>query len=462
MSNQRFKLTYGTGTIEFEIPKKRLSGPMISPRTAAPLEGTAAGILAAELSRPVGRPKLRELCANKRVGIVISDEFRAGLQREILLSLLEEAAAGKPKSIRVLCATGTHQPDVYAKNAGVWVQEASKQMNLPIDFEANDSEGSLFEEVGRSRHGTVVRVNRKLLECEVRVYGHESKHHYLNGYSCIDKQILPGMSCGNTVAQNHKLALDPGSGPGRNAWHPLPQRRANPFSEDTREARALSERFLLGPDGKQTASTVVTFGLEMVSEGKKIYWVRTGDPDMLCAEMVPVVDRLMAFEVERAKYVIVSPGGPPASQALYGTQNCFDLSLKEAILPGGEALVLAPLDGRPDLPPDVRGIAPDRRSKELFFDTLVRLLPLPLDQARQEIDRHFELYLWKTDRVLRLMKGDNVHLYVHSSLSNETLQKAGIKSVPDVQAWIDERAARKDGMFTVIDNGNKLCVTAKS
>ncbi|MBW1873661.1 MAG: hypothetical protein JRJ19_16455 [Deltaproteobacteria bacterium] len=54
--------------------------------------------------------------------------------------------------------------------------------------------------------------------------------------------------------------------------------------------------------------------------------------------MVKVVDRLMAFEVKRSKYVIISPGGPPASQALYGTQNAFDLALKGAIKKGGQAL----------------------------------------------------------------------------------------------------------------------------
>jgi hypothetical protein len=178
--------------------------------------------------------------------------------------------------------------------------------------------------------------------------------------------------------------------------------------------------------------------------------------------MVPVVDRLMAYEVDRAKYVIVSPGGPPASQALYGTQNCFDLALKEAILAGGEALVVAPLEGRPDLDPDVRGIAPDRRSKELFFDNLVRFLPMSLAQAQAQINEHFELYLWKTERVLRLMKADQVRVHLYSTLNDEVARRGGFVPVHQVQAWIDERVQRNDGRFWVIDQGNKLCVAAKS
>jgi hypothetical protein len=63
----------------------------------------------------------------------------------------------------------------------------------------------------------------------------------------------------------------------------------------------------------------------------------------------------------------------PCHRALYGTQNCFGMALKGGILDGGEALITAPLDGRPDLPEEVRGIAPDIKSKRLFYDSLVRM-----------------------------------------------------------------------------------------
>jgi hypothetical protein len=206
---------------------------------------------------------------------------------------------------------------------------------------------------------------------------------------------------------------------------------------------------------------VITFGLDMVSAGKNVYWVRSGNPSLVCQEMVKVVDQLMEFKVKRTKYVVISPGGPPASQALYGTQNCFDLALKGAILQGGEALVIAPLNGRPDLPVEISGIAPDARSKKLFWDNLVRLLPKPLEEARKEISDNFELYLWKTDRVLRLLNGDRVKVYLHSKLSDDVLRAGGFYSAPDIQGWIDEREKRDDGLFTVINDGNKLCVTGE-
>ena len=186
------------------------------------------------------------------------------------------------------------------------------------------------------------------------------------------------------MAHNHKLALDPDSGPGRNPWHTDGGRKTNPFAEDVREARATSEKFMELEDGSivEAAGDIETFGLDMVSAGKNVYWVGAGDPDKVSDEMVRVVDSLMEFQVDKTKYVVVSPGGPPASAALYGTQNCFDLALKGAIEVGGEALVIAPLNGRADLPEDVSGIAPDERSKKLFWDNLVRLREKPLEEAR--------------------------------------------------------------------------------
>ncbi len=459
MPDSRFELSYGTGTKTFTIPYDKIGGPLIAPRTPRPLSGSVPEILSRALAAPVGRPRLCELVNNRLVGIVISDEFRAGLQHEILDALLDEVASGSPHSICVLCATGTHDPAVYAKKAGEWVKAARLRLKMKIDFEPHDCEKSELADIGVTQRGTKLRVNSKLLECDVRVYGHESKHHYFHGYSCIDKQLLPGLSSGETVAQNHKWALDPDSGPGRSPWHSDASRQKNPVCEDTREARAISEQYVLSPSGKAVRGDVITFGLDMVSAGGKIFWVRAGDPAELSSKMVGVVDEMMSFGVVRSRYVIVSPGGPPASQALYGTQNAFDLALKSAIEPGGEALVIAPLDGRPDLDADVRGLAPGRRAKELFWDNLVRLRGKPLDEARREIADNFELYLWKTDRVLRIL--DKVKIYIHSELPAGVLEPGGFETVPDVQAWIDERVNRSDGKFTVIDHGNKLCVTSR-
>ncbi len=460
MTTRMATLAYGSGSISLGFPGGFLAGEPIAPRLPGGGRRPAEAIAEA-LAAPLDSPALRDLAAGRRVGIVISDEFRAGLQVEIVDALLGEVARGGPASVTVMLATGSHDPTIYGAKLAVACREAAERHGIAARVHVHDCDRSPNHEVGTTPLGSPLILDDALLETDLRVYGHESKHHYMCGYSIIDKQVVPGMAMRRTIEANHKRALDPGSLAGRSPWHPDPSRRDNPFAEDARDARALSERRLLA-NGAIRDTAVATFALDMISEAGSVYWIAAGKPASVLAPMPEAADRMGAFEVERARYVAISPGGPPASQTLYSTQNCFDMALMGAVLPGGEALVIAPCEGRPDVPEDARGLAPDRTSKALFYDGLVRLLPMPFGDAEAWIREHFELYLWKTHRVLRLLKADGVRLYLHSRLPPDKVRAAGIEPVEDPQAWIDERAGRRDGKCHVIDGGNKLLVVGRN
>lgn len=458
-----FKVTYGKSHKEFELDDALLGREPIAPRSGGEklTPEQLKDKIRAALRSPTGRPPLREMCRDRSVGLVVSDEFRAGLQREIIEVCLEEIAAGGPRSIMVLCATGTHDPAVYAKNVKVWVEEKAAALGAAVEFVANDCDKSDFADLGTSPRGSKILINRKLLTTDLRVYGHESKHHYMAGYSSIDKQIVPGVSARKTVEHNHIRSLSPDSGPGRHPWHPDDARKENPFSCDAKDMREVTEKFFVDEKGSLIERKAETFVLDMISDKTSIFWVSAGSPEAVCTRMPLMADEEAMFVVEPEKYVIVSPGGPPASQALYGVQNCFDMALKGAVRQGGEALIIAPCDGRPDLPEGVRGLAPDKKSKDLFWDNLVKMRDWEFDKVQDFIENNFELYLWKTFRVLRLFKIDNVKLFLHCELPPSVLEQGGFHAAPDIQAWIDERAARGDGKFTIIDNGNKLFVLGK-
>ena len=184
-----------------------------------------------------------------------------------------------------------------------------------------------------------------------------------------------------------------------------------------------------------------------------------GGTDIVSRFMTKAVDENAAFELQKTKYVVISPGGPPACNNLYNVQNCFDISLKFAIKQGGEALILAPCTGRPELDNEIRGIAPDKKSKILFWDNLLKLLPKSLDESTAWIKDNFELYLWKTDRLLKLQFEQNVKLYLYSELPDELIKKGGFIPVKDPDKWIAERAKKDDGKIRAIESGNKLLVT---
>ncbi len=461
MSKQSVTLTYGTESITVEIDEAFLAGPVIRPRASAGTPPHEA--IAAALAQPVARPRLREMAKGKRVSIVISDEFRFGLQDEIIEHFCEELAESDAASVTFICATGSHDPSVYAVNVAKSVDKHAKAQGLAYEFVAHDCDDPTLVEVGRTRRGTPVILDRAYLQGELRVFGHESKHHYMAGYSSIDKHVVPGVSARATIEANHKNSLSSLSGPGRSPWHIDPARRDNPFSDDAAEARILADRFVWNPEKNTLEERAAeTFGLDMISKKDSVLACMAGDPNVINARMTDFADRFGMFEVEPTKYVLISPGGPPASQAVYGTQNCFDMAMKGALIPGGEACVLAPCEGRPDLPEDVKGLAPDGKSKKLFWDNLVKMKDWSLEDALRFADENFELYLWKTIKVLRLFKELDLHIGLHSTLPAERLTEAGFQSVPDVQAWIDERAARNDGKLRVIDQGNKIFVKARS
>jgi hypothetical protein len=458
MSAKSVLLTYGTEKIKFHIDSEFIAGDVIAPRQIEATCADTRDIIRKSLQEPVGSKKLHEMVAGKKVCLVLSDDFRAGLQVEIGECLLEEIARGKPSHVCVICATGSHDPEIYSKRILHAMEDVSKRIGLPVETVWHHTDNSLSIEAGKTSFGTRIIVNEAFLKAEVRVFGHEAKHHYMAGYSCIDKQVIPGVSMRKTIEMNHKLSLDEDARAGNISWHSDPTRQRNPFSADAREARKILEKLLIDENGNLVNGNTDSFAIDMISEKNSILWLSSGNPDDVSKLMPEQADKFGEYSIKKQKYVIISPGGPPACEALYGTQNCFDIALLGAIEQGGEALIIAPCNGREDLPDDVRGLAPGRASKELFYDNLVNLQNRTLEECEKYVDEHFQLYLWKTIRVLRLSKKYGIKLYLHSELPDESATSAGFIPVDNPQQWIDERSGNGDGKLTVIDGGNKLLV----
>jgi nickel-dependent lactate racemase len=392
------------------------------------------------------------------VGLVISDEFRAGFQELIVAVMINEIFKGNPKSLTIFIANGTHDPKVYCHDLLTTIKSIARDFTREVNVIVNECDSGEYINLGKTPLGTEAQVSKKWLETTLRIYAHESKYHYMNGYSVVDKQLCPGLCSRETIASTHKHALKHNlSAAGRIIYHEDESRKENPFAEDNRDVRKLSERYILS-DGKLKEKNVPTFLLDMVSTKSTIEWIAAGNPDKVSVQMTKAVDNLASFVLPRTKYVVISPGGTPACNALYGVQNSFDMALKYAIKEAGEALIIAPCTGSPGQPEEVKGLATSEKSKALFWDNLVRLRKKSLAEATDWIGKNFELYLWKTDRVLKLMLQQKVKLYLYSELPAEKVKPGGFISVTDPNEWIDERAKRGDGKLRAIDEGNKLLV----
>jgi nickel-dependent lactate racemase len=458
--NKTLKLTYGNEKLNICVPGDFLAGDLVKIRksTNKITEAEMKAKMNKAIRNPVDSPPVGEIVNGARVGLVISDEFRSGLQELIVSVMIKEIFDGNPERLGIFIANGTHDPKVYCNNLIASIEKIAGNLNRKVPVIVNECDSGEYINLGKTSLGTNAEVSKKWLETEVRIYAHESKYHYMNGYSVFDKQVCPGLSSRSTIESTHKHALKHDlSAAGRIIYHLDEKRKENPFARDNRDVRLLSERFILSDDTLRE-ERIPTFLLDMFSTKSTIEWIAAGDPDKVSVQMTKAVDDLASFVLPRTKYVVISPGGPPACNVLYSVQNCFDMALKYAIKEGGEALVLAPCTGNAELREEVRGLATSAKSKALFWDNLVRLRKKPLTEATDWIDKNFELYLWKTDRVLKLMLQQRIKLYLYSKLPAEKIEPGGFISVADPDEWIAERAKREDGKLRVIDEGNKLLV----
>ncbi len=458
--NKNLNISYGKEKINLSIPEDFLAGDLVKPRKSSTnmTEAEMKGKIEKAIKNPIDSLPVKDMVKGEKVGLVISDEFRSGLQELIVSVMMNEIFKGNPKSLNIFIANGTHDPKVYCGKIVTFIKETAKEFGHETNVIVNECNSDNYIDLGKTPLGTDAEVSKEWLKNEVRIYGHESKYHYMNGYSVVDKQVCPGLCSRNTIASTHKHALKHNlSAAGRIIYHEDESRKENPFAEDNRDVRKLSERYVLR-NGKLKEESIPVFLLDMVSTKSTIEWIAAGNPHKVSMQMTKAVDKLASFKLPRTKYVVISPGGPPACNTLYGVQNSFDMALKYAIEEGGEALIIAPCTGKPNQPEEVRGLATSENSKALFWDNLVRLKEKPLNEATDWIDKNFELYLWKTDRVLKLMLQQKIKLYLYSELPAEKVKPGGFISIAAPNEWIAERAKRGDGKLRVIDEGNKLLV----
>ncbi|MGD8787831.1 MAG: lactate racemase domain-containing protein, partial [Phycisphaerales bacterium] len=207
--SKELKLTYGNNKISISVPEDFLAGELIKPKksSANMTEAEMKSKIEEAIKNPIDSPGINEIVAGKKVGLVISDEFRSGLQGLIVSVMMDEIFKVNPESLSVFIANGTHDPKVYCKNLITLIKNTAKDFNGKVRVIVNECDSNEYINLGRTPLGTQAWVSKEWLKTTVRIYGHESKYHYMNGYSVVDKQVCPGLCSRDTIASTHKHAL---------------------------------------------------------------------------------------------------------------------------------------------------------------------------------------------------------------------------------------------------------------
>jgi nickel-dependent lactate racemase len=199
-------LLYADKTLNVNIPQDRILFD-VGPREVEPVEDLSRAVYEA-LASPIGTPPLRNLVGQARNAIIICDDYtRPTPIDEIVPLLMDELnASGVPDSdIKILVATGTHRKMTEVELSSKIGPKVLRRISV-IQHDAFDT-ASLVS-CGTTRSGIEIRVNRHVIESDVRIGVGSIFPHFPTGWGGGAKIVLPGVAGEQTTAQMHLLGAE--------------------------------------------------------------------------------------------------------------------------------------------------------------------------------------------------------------------------------------------------------------
>jgi nickel-dependent lactate racemase len=293
----------------------------------------------------------------------------------LLRALLE--AGLQTDQICVLVATGLHRPNEGQELAELvgdpWVLRTVRVEN---HFARNDADHVL---IGTTRTGTVVRLDRRFVEADLKIVTGLVEPHFMAGYSGGRKVIAPGVAHAETITTFHnaRFMADPCAENCVLDGNPL-------HREQLEIVRML---------GRVLAVNVV------IDEHRRVSFVNYGE---VVASHLQAVEFIRGFAqvpvARRFKTVVTSAAGYPLDKTYYQTVKGMvaPLDILEA---GGNLIVVSECS---------EGIG----STE-YIDAQRRLLELGAEGFLRDIGRksHADIDEWQTQMQLKPMRVGGVHLY---------------------------------------------------
>ncbi len=308
----RFSLPYGTTTVGMEVPEANLLGtltPLPMPAVDLPSAFEEAWTRSFGVAEP-----LASFRRGETVAVVVTDHTRKTPTRLVLPLLWRKLKEKVHRDdVTIIVATGTHRASTEEELERM-LGDSRREFRVAV----HDCDKDIVE-VGKSRRGTPILINRLVAEADhVVTLGHVGMHYYA-GYSGGRKNILPGVAGRATIEANHSQLS-------------LPKSEAciyagNPISEEMVEAAKLvGVDFLVDVvlNSKGEVAKVVVGEPEAAHAAARVFWDEHA--------IVPVR--------EKADLVIASAGGHPKDIDLYQAYKA-QYTAARAVRDGGMVYLLA-------------------------------------------------------------------------------------------------------------------------
>lgn len=421
MPTNEFKLSYGRGQLQFRVPDgvdveqiRKPSMPVLSDKHKAVRDAIA---------HPVGEAPIIESAAGaKSACIVVCDITRPVPNRLFLRPLIEELIkAGLPRSaITILVATGLHRPnegDELAELIGdSWVLENVKIVN----HDARDDAQHVLLGTTPTR-GTVVRLNRHVVEADVRIATGLVEPHFMAGYSGGRKVIAPGVAHAETITTFHsaRFMADPSA------------RNCNFVNNPLHEEQLEIVRML---GGALAINTVI-------DEQRNLSFINFGDIVQSHQQAVGFVREFCELPVpERFDTVVTCSAGYPLDKTYYQTVKGM-VGAVGILNPGGDLIIASQCS---------EGLG----STE-YAEAQRRLLEAGPEAFVQKIlgKTHADIDEWQTQMQTKAMRLGDIYLYT-TGLTKQQRELTGVHCTESIEESIANSTQRHNSRrIAVIPEG---------
>ena len=403
-------LLYGRGHVPVRPPAGCV--PTVIEKRAMPVLPDASATVAQALAAPVGVPPLREAARGKRSACILICDVTRPVPNGLFLGPLVRTLldAGVPRAgITVLVATGLHRAnegeELRELVGDPWVLDTVTVANH--DATVDRDHVLLGRTPGR---GTVVRLDRRLVEAELRIATGLVEPHFMAGWSGGRKVIAPGVAHAETITTFHNSAF---------MAHPRAANcvlDGNPLHE---EQLAIVD--MLG--GALGLNTVI-------DDRRRMAFVNFGEVVTSHRQAVDFARDYSEVRVPRRfRTVVTSAAGYPLDKTYYQTVKGMVGPL-DILEPGGELIVASACS--------------EGLGSKHYVEAQRRLVDLGPDGFAASIagKAHADIDEWQTQMQLKPMRVGRVRLYT-DGLDPTAAGLTGVEPVADLSAAVAESMARQ-------------------
>ncbi|MEE9553541.1 MAG: lactate racemase domain-containing protein, partial [candidate division Zixibacteria bacterium] len=285
--------------MEIEIPYNGVIERIEFPDNVALLEAKSFPILNSEtVVRKIeeGWEKAKNLFHAKKVSIIVND----GTRRVPTAAILKVLSRSIPiEQIEILVATGTHRAPTERELDTIFGDLRDTLENRVFVHDCHATENTVT--LGKTSRGTLVAVNKKLIEAESVICINSVEPHFFAGFTGGRKSLVPGLASFGTVVANHSHA--------KSEHAESMNLEGNPVHLDLAEAAEMAVR-------------MPVFSIQLVlSRDGDIVDLYCGDLRGSFEEACRKAKDVYSVEIEKKYDIVFAVGEPPLDANLYQLQK---------------------------------------------------------------------------------------------------------------------------------------------